>query len=195
MGRQSGIKDEAALFREMQEGSWDAFNSFFKEYMEQLYLYALAFVKERTVAEDIVQDVFIYLWTNRNRIHYAGSLYAYLLSAVKNACINHKAHLEVEDKYRQAMADAEDYSFAETEWEELRQRVMVAVDSLPPKCREIFILGAVDGMKYQEIADQLGVSVNTVKTQMKFAYRKVKAQTGAEQELLLVILLLGKNIL
>lgn len=67
----------------MQLGDWTAFNLFFKEYMEQLYLYAVAFVKDRAAAEDIVQDSFIYLWTNRGKINYTGSIYAYLLLAVK----------------------------------------------------------------------------------------------------------------
>lgn len=187
------MDNEIQLFKRMQEGDWTAFNLFFKEYMQHLYVYALAFVKERGVAEDIVQDVFIYLWTNRTKVVYTGSLYAYLLSAVKNACINYKVHLEVEEKYRKSMVDTQEPEGTEMEWEELRQRVMLAVESLPPKCREIFILGAVQGLKYQEIADQLDISVNTVKTQMKFAYRKVKAQADSEQDLMIVITLLGVN--
>ena len=187
------MDNEVQLFRRMQEGDWTAFNLFFKEYMQQLYLYAVAFVKERAVAEDIVQDSFIYLWTNRLRIVYTGSLYAYLLSTVKNACINYKAHLEVEEKYRKSMVPTEDLGIAETEWEELRQKVMQAIESLPPKCREIFLLGAVQGLKYQEIADKLDISVNTVKTQMKYAYRKVKSQADGNQDAMIVITLLGIN--
>ena len=57
------MENEALLFKKMQLGDWTAFNLFFKEYMEQLYLYAVAFVKDRAAAEDIVQDSFIYLWT------------------------------------------------------------------------------------------------------------------------------------
>lgn len=188
------MESEAVFFKRMQEGDWTAFNLFFRENMERLYLYAVAFVKEKAVAEDIVQEVFIYLWTNRSKITYTGSLYAYLLLAVRNACINYKAHREVEEKYRKSVAVADESGISETEWEELRQKVMAAIGSLPPKCREIFILGAVEGLKYQEIADQLGISVNTVKTQMKYAYRKVKAQTGSEQDLMIVVTLLGINL-
>lgn len=189
------MENEARVFKRMQEGDWAAFNLFFKEFTEQLYLYAVAFVKEKAVAEDIVQEVFIWLWTNRSKIHYTGSMYAYLLSSVRNACINYKSHLEVEEKYRQAMLYEEGTDTSEEEWEELRGRVLTAIESLPPKCREIFILGAVEGLKYQEIAAQLDVSVNTVKTQMKFAYRKVKAQTGVERDLIVVIALLNSGLL
>lgn len=185
------MSDEALLFRRMQEGDWAAFDFFFKEFTERLYLYAVAFVKERAPAEDIVQEVFIYLWTNRSKIRYTGSVYAYLLQSVKNACLNWKAHQLVEEKYKKTAAETEDSFISESEWEELRQKVMGAVDSLPPKCREIFVMGAIDGLKYQDIACQLGVSVNTVKTQMKFAYRKIKGQLGQENELVIFLFLLG----
>ena len=79
------MQSEDVLFRKMQEGDWCAFNSFFESYIEQLYNYALGFVKQREVAEDIVQDTFIYLWVNRDKIVYTGSVYAYLCRAVKNS--------------------------------------------------------------------------------------------------------------
>ena len=185
------MENEALLFKKMQTGDWTAFNLFFKEYTERLYLYAVAFVKNRAIAEDIVQDSFIYLWTNRGKINYTGSVYAYLLSAVRNACINYKVHQQVEEKYRESIKVSLAVSDEEEEWEELRQKVMTAIDSLPPKCREIFVLGAIEGVKYQDIAGILGVSVNTVKTQMKFAYRKVKLQAGKEIHYLILIALLS----
>ena len=131
------MENEALLFKKMQLGDWTAFNLFFKEYMEQLYLYAVAFVKDRAAAEDIVQDSFIYLWTNRGKINFTGSIYAYLLLAVKNACINYKAHQQVEEKYRATFQADGTTGEGEEEWEELRNRVMRAIDCLPPKCREI----------------------------------------------------------
>lgn len=187
------MENELQVFKRMQEGDWTAFNLFFKAYAEQLYLYALAFVKDRAVAEDLVQEAFIYLWVHRDRISFRGSVYAYLLQSVKNACINYKAHEEVKEKYRQVVTEVNEPEDSEAEWEALRQRVMAAIETLPPKCREIFILGAVEGLTYQQIAEQLGVSVNTVKTQMKFAYRKVKGQAGGERDLMVVLVLLGIN--
>lgn len=185
------MENEALLFKKMQNGDWTAFNLFFKEYTEQLYLYVMAFVKERLVAEDIVQDAFIYLWTNRARIVFTGSVYSYLLQTVKNACFNYKTHLEVEKKYQNAMLQTVETESSETEWEELRQKVMEAIDSLPPKCREIFILGTLEGLKYQEIAERLDISVNTVKTQMKYAYRKVKTRAGTDSSLTIIAMVLN----
>lgn len=169
------LNNEDGLFRKMQEGDWTAFNLFFREYMEELYLYAYAFVKEREVAEDIVQDVFIYLWTNRSKISYTGPVCGYLMRAVKNACINHRVHTKVKEKYQQEVLMSGSEIPEETEnIEELCRKLNETIDKLPPKCREIFVMGCVEGLTYSEIADQLEVSVNTVKTQMKFAYRKIR---------------------
>ena len=63
-------------------------------------------------------------------------------------------------------------------FEELYGRLQDIIDTLPPKCKEIFILGCVEGYSYKEVATQLAVSVNTVKTQIKVAYKKIKSELG-----------------
>ncbi|WP_040372027.1 RNA polymerase sigma factor [Butyricimonas synergistica] len=183
------MQEEEKLFNRMQEGDWSAFNSFFECYAEQLYHYALGFVKHREEAEDIVQDVFIYLWTNRDKIAYTGSVYAYLCRAVKNSCIDYKLHEKVEERYRREMAVlAPEDAGEEDDFEELYARLQAVMETLPPKCREIFVLGCVESMSYKEIAEQLNISVNTVKTQMKSAYKKIKGEFGNKNEKFMMIL-------
>ena len=183
------MQDELILFRKMQEGDWCAFNSFFESYSERLYLYALGFVGNRAEAEDIVQDTFIYLWVNRAKITHSGSLYAYLSRSVKNSCIDRKLHAEVEQRYlREMMASGEESSEDSENLEELYKRLQVVMDSLPPKCKEIFILGCVEGLSYKDVAEQLGVSVNTVKTQVKVAYKKIKSEFGDHNKNFMLIL-------
>lgn len=182
--------EEKLLFKKMQEGDWDAFRIFFKRYMEQLYLYTIGFVKNREDAEDIVQEVFIALWVNRNKISRIDSMHAYLFRAVKNACIDFKLHAHVEQKYRAEMAARWQEAVEESDVpEELYRRLHAALDTLPPKCLEIFTMGCVDGMSYKEIAEMTGVSVNTVKTQMKIAYKKMREELGEENTILLFALL------
>ena len=77
------MQDDEELFRQFQEGSWKAFKILFEAYSEQLYLYAAGFLGDREEARDIVQDAFVYLWENRKKITYTGSLYSYLLRSVK----------------------------------------------------------------------------------------------------------------
>lgn len=183
------MQDELTLFRRMQEGDWHAFNSFFESYSERLYLYALGFVGSRAEAEDIVQDTFIYLWVNRAKISYTGSLYAYLNRAVKNSCIDRKLHAEVEQRYRrEIMASGEESNEDSENFEELYGRLQIVMNSLPIKCKEIFILGCVEGLSYKEVAEQLGVSVNTVKTQVKVAYKKIKSEFGDQNKNFMLIL-------
>ena len=68
----------------------------------------------------------------------------------------------------------------EEEFEVQCARLRKVVDGLPEKCREIFILGCVDGLSYKEVSEKMGVSVNTVKTQIKLAYRKLKLELGGQ---------------
>mgnify|MGYP000456328321 FL=1 len=112
------------------------------------------------------------MWTNRKKMVYIGPVYAYLCRSVKNSCINYHLRKKVEERYRQEMLMTE--ADEEDNFEELYARLQAVMDKLPPKCREIFILGCVESMSYKEIADQLNISINTVKTQMKVAYKKIK---------------------
>lgn len=183
------MQKEDILFRKMQEGDWRAFNSFFNSYVDQLCNYAFGFVRCKEAAEDIVQDAFIYLWENRAKIAYTGSVYAYLCRAVKNSCIDYKLHEKVEERYRQEMMMSGEVDADEDDnFEELYERLQSIMETLPPKCKEVFVLGCIESMSYKEIADQLDVSVNTVKTQMKTAYKKIKDELGDKDKRFMMIL-------
>ena len=113
----------------------------------------------------------------------------YLSRSVKNSCIDRKLHAEVEQRYlREMMASGEESSEDSENLEELYKRLQVVMDSLPPKCKEIFILGCVEGLSYKDVAEQLGVSVNTVKTQVKVAYKKIKSEFGDHNKNFMLIL-------
>ena len=86
------------------------------------------------------------------------------------------------------MASGEESSEDSENLEELYKRLQVVMDSLPPKCKEIFILGCVEGLSYKDVAEQLGVSVNTVKTQVKVAYKKIKSEFGDHNKNFMLIL-------
>ena len=76
-------------------------------------------------------------------------------------------------------------------FEELYDRLQSIMETLPPKCREIFIMGCMESMSYKEIAEQLDISVNTVKTQMKTAYKKIKDEFGDKDKRFMMILLVA----
>lgn len=185
--------EEEIYFKRMQQGDAKAFEYFFKEYTDLLYAHALGFVKEREPAEDIVQDVFVYFWHNRKKICYTGSIYAYLQRAVRNACINYREHEQVKQRYEQEILYTEEGTF---NWEEvddvrkIREKLLESLNRLPERCRQIFMMSCVDGLKYREIACKLNVSENTVKTQVKLAYKKLREEVNLPKEELSILLLL-----
>lgn len=191
-----GKTEEEIKFTRMQQGDAKAFEYFFKKYTGMLYAYALGFVKEKAVAEDVVQDTFVQFWNNRERISCTGSAYAWLQRSVKNACVNIRIHEEVERKYEAEMLyveeEGEDWRAVE-ELQKLRQRLFDALDRLPERCREIFVLSCVEGLKYREIAEKMGVSENTVKTQIKLGYKKLRDELKQSDAELVVWLLLFYN--
>ena len=179
------MTEEAMLFRRVQEGCWEAFDVLFHTYAEQLFFYAMGFVNNREEARDIVQGTFITLWEQRGKIQCTGAIYPYLLRLVKNACLNYQVHEKVKERYllEKRMTEEEGEEVPADEEEEFEvqyARLRKVVDGLPEKCRAIFILGCVDGLSYKEVSEKMGVSVNTVKTQIKLAYRKLKLELGGQ---------------
>lgn len=191
----SYTEEERGYFLQMQKGDTRAFEYFFKKYVDLLYAYAMGFCRDQETAEDVVQEAFVRFWTMREKITYSESIYGYLQRTVRNSCINQKVRQKVEDKYRQEVLLGGEESFHwedDDALEELRGVLLDAIDRLPEKCREIFVMSCVEGLKYCEVSEKLGISINTVKTQVRFAYKKIRADLdipGKEMIFLLVILL------
>ena len=173
------MPDELILFEKMQQGDTSALEYFFREYTDVLYYRAFGFVKDSSVSEDIVQEVFIRFWQLRKNLKITDSVVGYLCKAVDHRCQNYLEHLKVKHHYEESQRweiMEEEVSEDEEELNIMRERLNVFVDSLPEKCREIFILACIEGLKYKEVGERLDVSVNTVKTQLKSAYSKLRAE-------------------
>ncbi|MDR2413826.1 MAG: RNA polymerase sigma-70 factor [Odoribacteraceae bacterium] len=184
------MQEDITLFEQARAGDWNAFRRLFERDVEQLYLYAMGFVKNREDAEDIVQEVFITLWEKREKLSSVEIPRAYLFRSVRNACIDRLLHARVKQKYREEVIALHRGSGSENDDPEtLFLRLHAALGTLPPRCREIFTLGCIDGMSYKEIADATGTSVNTVKSQIKIAYKKLREEMGDEEALSLLLLL------
>ncbi len=127
------------------------------------------------MAEDVVQDCFVTLWEKLEGGMIVANRRAYLYTTVRNRCLDNlrKKGVQTEslrpyDTYGMIEDDeAQDRSHVEA-------RLWTAIDSLPEKCREVFLLSKRDGMKYEEIADELGISVNTVRNQISKALKILK---------------------
>ena len=152
-----------------------SFDDLFKYNYRPLCLYALHYIQNVDLAEDIVQDSYASLWEKLQEGDHVLNLKSYLYMMVRNRCLDHlrKKGLPTEslkpyDTYG-IIDDDDAQERAQTE-----ARMWTAIDSLPEKCREVFILSKRDGLKYEEIAEELGLSVNTVRNQISKALKVLK---------------------
>ena len=196
----SRYKDESFLIQQLSAGDEKAYEYIFDSYYEHLCHYVRKLIHDQDLSEDIVHNTLCNLWVKKTEIKINTSITSYLFRAVYNAAISHLRHKKIEMKY----AREKYYQFVENEMmltsdreveiinSELGKQIYEAIDSLPDKCQEVFRLSRISGLKNQEIANELGVSINTVQTQMKIALKKLRAMLG-NQRFLLLMMCLGKN--
>ena len=153
----------------------DTFKENFRIYYRPLCLFALHYLHDIDNAEDTVQDCFAELWERKDSGMEISDIKSYLYSMVRNRCIDIAKKDSLIDSNVQP-SDLEGI-ISEEECEERsydEARLWTAIDSLPEKCREVFLLAKRDGMKYEEIAVRMNISVNTVKNQMNKALKNIK---------------------
>ena len=169
---------ESNIIHEISAGSEKAFEHLFRKHYSSLCGYAAKYVWDLDQAEEIVQDLFYNLWNKKNNLSVDLSIEAYLFRAVRNACLNYLKH----QKVRQQHADSvkrnplSDSTAGEDPLEtlELQNKIDEVVDALPPERKKIFQMSRYEGLKYKEIADQLGLSVKTVEAQMGKALKMLR---------------------
>lgn len=152
----------------------------FKTYYQSLCRYANTFTGNPEEAEEVVQATFIGIWEKRQAIDITTSVKAYLYRAVRNACLNEIKHQKVKQLYADHELKAgENYAEAtdqSTLRDELEEKIKAALLVLPEQCRIIFQLSRFEELKYQEIADQLNLSIKTVENQMGKALKIMREQ-------------------
>ncbi|MBL8985024.1 MAG: RNA polymerase sigma-70 factor [Gemmatimonadales bacterium] len=166
------------LVERIRQGDRDAFEVVFRAYYAKLTDYANGLVRTRDGAEDVVQEVFVALWTQRERLTTPDNLVGYLYRAVRNRSLNQLRHRRMVTDW-QTRAAAEERSDAppadrDTERAEITAAVKQAVATLSPRCREVFELSRDRGLTYPEIAAALGISIKTVETLMGRALKGVR---------------------
>ena len=175
------IEIDKKLFAAIIQGDRNAFGNLFQKYYQVLCNYALTYLDSTSEAEDAVQDVFVYVWNNREVIVVGVSVKSYLYTSVKHRALNVLKHQAMERNHSRLLVEfledlaREEYSEEETmQLEKIRQALQV----LPSQCRTVFMMSSLEGKKYKEIAEELNISVNTVKSHILKAYRTIREYVG-----------------
>lgn len=170
--------DDSQLVFQFKAGNEAAYKALFDRFNKQLLYVAEGIVYDHNLAEDIVQEVFWRLWNRRNHFNEIKSIKAFLYLSVKNACRNHYKHEKVIEKYkaRQGELIEDDLVLSRIIEAEVMESLYHAIKKLPTGCREVVHLRYFEGMSIQEVAEQLNISVNTVKTQKMRALKSLRLQ-------------------
>lgn len=171
-------KDTSVVIK-MSQGDAQAFSALFKKYASKVFSLGLYLTKSHSLAEEIVQDVFIKVWENRSQLHDVHSFHSWLHVVCRNTCYNYlrkKAHnrlalLAFYNKATDTVPAPQDIA----ELKEMEAFIEAAIQKLPPQQQKVFRLKKIAGKKTAEIAKELNISTHTVKEYLKIAQKAVKS--------------------
>ena len=182
-----------AIVRSLAPVGEAAFEKLFKTHFRSLHAYAISILKDEAVGEEIVQNVFYKLWEKRETVEFEVSPKAYLYRAVYHDCLNYIKHIKVRTAHAMHVVQHTNGQVENTSGKllqgELRDRIHEAMNQLPEQCRTIFQMSRFEGMKYHEIAQEMGLSVKTIENQMGKALRLMRQKLVEFLSLLIVSLI------
>ncbi len=182
---------ELDCLRQLRLGDEQAFNALFRYYSSLVYRFAYSYLKSKVEAEEIVQECFLKIWEKRQQLREDIPLKGYLFTTAHHAVLNQlrrsRHHLRFQT-YMAALQPAVATNGAE--FSEMEALYQDALQKLPPKRRQIFILSRQQGLSYPEIAQQLNLSVKTVEAQMTQALKFLRAHFRASGNEVLMLLVL-----
>jgi RNA polymerase sigma-19 factor, ECF subfamily len=186
--------EEEKIWRSIQQRDGRSFEQYYKEYYKMFFLAAVGYLKDAGLAEEVVNDVFLKIWEAGATIQIETSLKAYIYRAVTNRSLNelHKSkrdHEHLKELSRRPEG-TDEHRFME--YNELKINLYSAIEQLPDQCRKVFIMSRFEGLKQQVIADQLGISIKTVKNHITLALKQLNKVLGDWQSLPLWVLIISE---
>ena len=173
------LNNEKALLTQIVQGNETAFRIVFDHYRDALYSFALKVVQHEVIAEEIVQDVFVKIWMNRQGLSAIRNFADFLFIITRNHTLNSLRRLAKEKKLTIAAtgqlpmeAISAEATILQRDYDRVLQQ---AIDRLPPQQKLVFTLSRLQGLSREEIAAQLNISAGTVKAHMKQAIRSIRS--------------------
>ena len=154
----------------------------YKSYRKLLCLLAERIVGNKEDAEDIVNDLFLKLWETRDQLHQTKELLVYIYRSVRNSSLKYVEHKQVIREYIHAVSNDPHLCNEQDNAHPLSiiisneslDEIEQAINTLPSKCKEIFILARMEGLTHQDIAEKLGITINAVNRQITIARNKLR---------------------
>lgn len=169
---------EIELLKGMIAGDTESFRQIYGFYQGRVFLFAFRLTKSKSDAEEVVQEVFVKLWEKRENINIDKSFSAYVLTITKNFILDKfkKASLDraMQQKMYANMQAMQNASVDEIIKKELHRLQMQAINKLSPQQKKMFLLSREEELTYEEIANKLGISKNTVRNQISDALRTIR---------------------
>ena len=196
---------DVSLLDQIKEGNREAFNNLFRYYYPRVMAYTAAMV-EQEVAEDIVQDVFLYVWENRRKLYAGEGFHSYLFQSAYTRCLDHlkkqqsvgKYSLHVEEAYLKEYNElfkVESSVMEDLYSKDFYKRLYDLLEQLPAQRREVFILTYINGMKAKDVATQTQIPQRTVESHIYLTLKYLKGKMSKKDFYLLYILLLTEGMI
>lgn len=184
------LKNDALLVAALKLDSHEAFVKIFRQYYANLVRFTARFIPDKSTCEDIVQEAFIRVWTNRKNLETGTSIRSYMISLVQNLALNELRHRKVKMLYEDMNHETilslspDDHLF----YSELSDAYETALAKLDPAVRETLMLSRQERLKYTEIAQRLNISVRTVEARISKALKFLQNELLIFKSLILLIL-------
>lgn len=167
------------LIKRLKEGDIKAFDEIYRSYCNRLFGFVLNIIKQESDAEEIVQEVFVRIWSSRNKIDEFASFDSFLFTIAYNNTMSLLRKRVNEQKYLDHLKNIQKEGFSndiidELHYQELHQRYKQVINQLTPRQKEIYLLSREEGLTYKEIAEKTGISKNTVEIHMTKAINFIK---------------------
>jgi len=182
---------DVALLHKIAHGDKGAFNEVYERYWKQMYQAGNKVLKDKDASMDVVQDIFVKFWENKETINVHTNLKGYLLVAVKFKVANYIRHHQVKETFFEKISQEPqplNTASEQLEVKELKNYISQFTEALPEKCREIFVLSRKEYLSNKQIASQLGISVKTVENQITIALKRLKINLEKVSSLLFFFL-------
>ena len=169
------------------EGNTRSFQLLMEVTSDELLLYALSFVRNQEIAEELVSDVYVKIWHKRSELPTIQNIRSYLFIAVKNSCLSHLRKMKNEkivfiDEYNDFLFPTVESNDEKTLEKEMLTKIYKAIGELPPKCKEAFSLAKINGFKHREIAEIMNISEKTVNNHLVTALKKITETLGIDKK-------------